>query len=71
MSERLVLATDLDGTIAGGSDAARAELAALLTGTAGVRFVYVTGRTPPAAEELITRVRLPTPDVLIADVGTS
>lgn len=71
MSERLVLATDLDGTIAGGSDAARAELAALLIGTTSVRFVYVTGRTPAAASELIARVRLPVPDALIADVGTS
>lgn len=71
MSERLVLATDLDGTIAGGSDAARAELTPLLTGTAGVRFIYVTGREPAAARELITRVHLPVPNVLIADVGTS
>ncbi len=67
----LVLATDLDGTFAGGTPAARRELQARLAAHPSARLVYVTGRTPAAAAELVRDTALPEPDVLIGDVGTS
>ncbi len=71
MSSPLVLATDLDGTMADGSAEARAELVQLLQAAESARLIYVTGRTPSAARELLDRAALPAPDVLIADVGTT
>ncbi|HEX6135496.1 MAG TPA: HAD-IIB family hydrolase [Longimicrobiales bacterium] len=71
MSRRLILATDLDGTLAHGSEAARRELVASVGAAAGSRLIYVTGRTPGSARGLLADVALPEPDVLIADVGTS
>lgn len=70
MSGRLILATDLDGTMAHGTAAAQREVLAALD-AADSRLIYVTGRTPGAARELLAATRLPEPDVLIADVGTS
>lgn len=70
-ARRLVLATDLDGTIAHGAPEVRARLLALLREHEDARLLYVTGRTAAAARELAERVGLPEPDVLIADVGTS
>lgn len=57
--------------MAHGSADARAELTALLRADPDARVIYVTGRTPAAARELLARVGLPAPDVLIADVGTT
>ncbi|MGH7445672.1 MAG: HAD-IIB family hydrolase [Longimicrobiales bacterium] len=71
MSAPLILATDLDGTMADGSPDDRAELVALLQEADDVRLIYVTGRTPDAARALLARASLPEPDVLIADVGTT
>jgi hydroxymethylpyrimidine pyrophosphatase-like HAD family hydrolase len=71
MSVRYVLASDLDGTLADGSDEARAELLAWLRARDDARLVYVTGRAPESARELMQRATLPPPDVLIADVGTT
>lgn len=70
MTARLVLATDLDGTMAHGDRAIRDRLVSLLRDH-DAKLVYVTGRTPVAVRELAERVALPEPDVLIADVGTS
>ncbi|HUF12589.1 MAG TPA: HAD family hydrolase [Longimicrobiales bacterium] len=67
----LVLATDLDGTMAHGDAGKRDRLATLLREHQDARLIYVTGRTPEAARVLAERVGLPVPDVLIADVGTS
>lgn len=67
----LILATDLDGTFAGGAEAARAELQAALRAMDDAALLYVTGRTVGATRELMKEVGLPTPDVLIADVGTT
>ena len=67
----LILATDLDGTFAHGSDEARAELVGLLRAAPAARLIYVTGRAPAHARALLERMALPDPDVLIADVGTS
>lgn len=71
MNAPLILATDLDGTMADGSAEDRAELVALLQAADDVRLIYVTGRTPEAARALLARASLPEPDVLIADVGTT
>jgi hydroxymethylpyrimidine pyrophosphatase-like HAD family hydrolase len=67
----LVLATDLDGTLAHGDAAVRDRLVRLLRADARATLIYVTGRTPAAARELARRTPLPPPDLLIADVGTS
>lgn len=66
-----VLATDLDGTLAHGSDAARDRLMEALRAAGDATLIYVTGRSPAAARSLTAATPLPEPDVLIADVGTS
>lgn len=68
----LVLATDLDGTFAGGTPEDRRRLVTAL-GAMGddAVLIYVTGRSVPSARELKEELGLPLPDVLIADVGTS
>jgi HAD superfamily hydrolase (TIGR01484 family) len=67
----LILATDLDGTFAGGTAQDRSELQAALKALPEAKLLYVTGRTVPATLELIAEAGLPRPDVLIADVGTT
>lgn len=67
----LVLATDLDGTLAHGEAAVREELVRMLQAQEQATLIYVTGRSPDAARELAARTPLPEPDFLIADVGTS
>lgn len=71
MSRRLILATDLDGTMAHGSQAARGEIVAAVRAAPDARLIYATGRTPGSARGLLSETALPDPDVLIADVGTS
>lgn len=68
---RHVLASDLDGTLADGSEKARRALVEWIEARDDARLVYVTGRTPGSARELMERASLPAPDVLIADVGTT
>lgn len=67
----LILATDLDGTFAGGTAEDRERLQRALRELAGTLLIYVTGRSVPAAREIIRDAPLPRPDYLIADVGTS
>lgn len=71
MSGPLVLATDLDGTMAHGSDIERRDLVHAVRSAPDATLIYVTGRTPESARTLLTAAGLPAPDVLIADVGTS
>lgn len=71
MSGRLILATDLDGTMAHGPESARREVVAAVRAAPDARLIYVTGRTPGSARSLLGRSALPEPDILIADVGTS
>lgn len=66
----LVLATDLDGTFAGGTSEDRSRLQQALAKHESALLLYVTGRSVPAARELLAERDLPLPDVLIADVGT-
>jgi hydroxymethylpyrimidine pyrophosphatase-like HAD family hydrolase len=67
----LILATDLDGTFAGGTAADRQLLQQTLAQLPGSVLIYVTGRSVAATREIILETPLPHPDLLIADVGTS
>lgn len=67
----LVLATDLDGTFAGGTASDRHRLQRELREERGALLLYVTGRSVGATRELMAEADLPHPDVLIADVGTT
>lgn len=67
----LILATDLDGTFAGGTPDDRRRLQSILSALAGSTLLYVTGRCVAATRELMAEADLPLPDVLIADVGTT
>jgi sucrose-6F-phosphate phosphohydrolase len=67
----LVLATDLDGTFAGGTPAERRALQAALRAAPDALLLYVTGRSAAATRELMDEADLPHPDVLVCDVGTS
>jgi hydroxymethylpyrimidine pyrophosphatase-like HAD family hydrolase len=67
----LVLATDLDGTFAGGDRAGGQALQQAMAAHPAATLIYVTGRTVGSARELMAREALPLPNVLIADIGTS
>lgn len=67
----LVLATDLDGTFAGGTPEERSRLQRALDLLPGASLIYVTGRCVSAVQELMREAALPHPDLLIADVGTT
>ncbi len=69
---RLILATDLDGTLLGGSAGQRAELHDWLTANdERVTLVFVTGRDLPFVREQVAAGHLPRPDYVIGDVGTT
>lgn len=65
------LATDLDGTFAGGSLAARDAVARAIRARRGGRLIYVTGRSTASWRALAREADLPVPHVAITDVGTS
>jgi HAD superfamily hydrolase (TIGR01484 family) len=68
---RFVLATDLDGTFLGGSDAVRRRLYDWIeAGRGEVGLIYVTGRDPEFLHE-IWEEGVPVPDYVIGDVGTT
>ncbi|HEX6937930.1 MAG TPA: HAD family hydrolase [Longimicrobiales bacterium] len=67
----MILATDLDGTFAGGTERDRRRLQRTLAERADALLIYVTGRSVAATRELMAEAGLPRPDVLIADVGTT
>lgn len=74
---RLVLATDLDGTFLGGTAAMRAGLYDWIARHRdSVGLVFVTGRDPDfiaalCAGEVEDAPRVPVPDYVVADVGTT
>lgn len=70
-SSKLILATDLDGTFAGGTAADRRLLQDVIGRMPGAALIYVTGRSQGATRELMDEAPLPHPDLLISDVGTS
>ena len=66
-----VLATDLDGTFLGGSEADRARLYDWIEANRrSIGLVFVTGRDPDFITELCSGP-VPTPDYVIGDVGTT
>lgn len=68
----LVLATDLDGTFLGGSDADRARFYAWIEANrARVGLIFVTGRDPGHITTLTKRRGVPRPDYVVGDVGTT
>lgn len=70
--DRLVLATDLDGTLLAGTQEARRRIRELFSGAMpGARLVYVTGRGIESIIPLLSDSRLPQPDYIIADVGAT
>ncbi len=66
-----ILATDLDGTFLGGSDTARRRLVEHFLETPENQLIYVTGRSVNSVESLIQEGRLPRPNGMICDVGTT
>lgn len=68
---RFVLATDLDGTFLGGTDADRRALYDWIEGNrTTVGLVFVTGRDPAFIAQMC-RDGLPWPEYVIGDVGTT
>lgn len=69
---RMVLATDLDGTFLGGDDADRDALYDWIDANRDtVGLVFVSGRDPEFIEDLCSGGRVPWPDFVIGDVGTT
>lgn len=71
---RLVLATDLDGTLLAGTHGARRRVRDLFAGAcAGARptLVFVTGRGLETVMPLLSDPTIPSPDYIIADVGAT
>ncbi len=68
----LVLATDLDGTFLGGSDADRKTFYNWIEANrARVGLIFVTGRDPGHITHLTRRKGVPRPDYVVGDVGTT
>jgi HAD superfamily hydrolase (TIGR01484 family) len=68
----LVLATDLDGTFLGGTDAARTRLYDWIEGNRdSVGLIFVTGRDPGFIRDLTRKGTAPRPDYVVGDVGTT
>lgn len=67
----LVLATDLDGTFLGGSDAQRTALYEALSAREDALLVFVTGRDIDFIAELIETPGMPRPHFIVGDIGTS
>jgi hypothetical protein len=69
---RFVLATDLDGTFLGGTEADRLHLYRWIEANrAEVGLIFVTGRDPRFIGELCAGTAVPWPDLVIGDVGTT
>jgi HAD superfamily hydrolase (TIGR01484 family) len=69
---RMVLATDLDGTFLGGSDEDRDQLYDWVQRRRdSVGLVFVTGRDPDFIADLCASGRVPWPDYVVGDVGTT
>lgn len=67
----MILATDLDGTFLGGSQAERQELYNLIKQDEDIRLVFVTGRGVESVIPLLNDSFIPKPDFIIADVGAT
>lgn len=68
----MVLATDLDGTFLGGTDDDRDHLYDWLRQRRhSVGLIFVTGRDPAFIADLCASGRVPWPDYVVGDVGTT
>lgn len=65
-----VLATDLDGTFLGGTQAGRNALTRFFRDDPDRKLLFVTGRSSKSVTELVGLGVLPQPDAMICDVGT-
>lgn len=65
---KFTLATDLDGTLLGGSSEHRERL---VTALACARTIFVTGRAIQSVRPLLSDPTVPTPAFIIADVGST
>lgn len=73
LSQRhFTLATDLDGTFLGGTDADRARLYGWIEGNRdSVGLIFVTGRDPHFITAMVRDGEMPRPDYVVGDVGTT
>jgi len=75
MKQRLLVCTDLDRTLIPNGPQPESPLArerfAALVAHEQVRLAYVSGRHSKLVEEAMTEYRLPVPDFVIGDVGTT
>ncbi|WP_319529897.1 HAD-IIB family hydrolase [uncultured Cohaesibacter sp.] len=70
--KQFVLATDLDGTFLGGSDADRKALYDWIEARRdSVGLIFVTGRDPEFIVDLTSKQGVPRPDYVVGDVGTT
>ncbi|RAJ75597.1 HAD superfamily hydrolase (TIGR01484 family) [Chitinophaga dinghuensis] len=67
----MLLATDLDGTFLGGTDADKTSLYQLIKESPDVRLVFVTGRGIRSVLGLLEDTALPRPEYIICDVGAT
>ncbi|MFW2542007.1 HAD-IIB family hydrolase [Primorskyibacter sp. 2E107] len=71
-ARRFTLATDLDGTFLGGSDADRQTLYRWIEDNRdSVGLIFVTGRDPEFIMEMCREKGLPWPEYVVGDVGTT
>ena len=71
-ARRFTLATDLDGTFLGGTDAARARLYEWIeTNRDSIGLIFVTGRDPDFIMQMCREQGLPWPEYVVGDVGTT
>lgn len=72
MDKPFVLATDLDGTFLGGTEADRRALYRWIEDNRDtVGLVFVSGRDPEFIFEMCSEKELPWPEYVVCDVGTS
>lgn len=67
----LLLATDLDGTLLGGSDEDRGQLAGIIGGDDRFQVIFVTGRNSETVRPYLDDPLVPAPDFIIGDVGAT
>ncbi|MFW2588105.1 HAD-IIB family hydrolase [Sagittula sp. SSi028] len=69
---RFTLATDLDGTFLGGTDADRARLYDWIEANRdSIGLIFVTGRDPEFIMQMCRERGLPWPEYVVGDVGTT
>jgi len=71
-NKKLVIATDLDGTFLGGTETARQGLYRWIEqNREQVGLIFVTGREPRFVRDLCRSGKVPRPDFVVGDVGTT